>query len=49
MPNDVLLSMAVAGDQSAKEERLIREIMVQSVVIFTHAYYKFIVFSFSSL
>ncbi len=27
MPNDVLLSMAVMGDQEAREERLIREIM----------------------
>lgn len=27
MPNDVLLTMAVMGDQEAREERLIREIM----------------------
>ena len=27
MPNDILLSMAVMGDQEAREERLIREIM----------------------
>lgn len=27
MPNDVLLSMAIMGDQEAREERLIREIM----------------------
>lgn len=27
MPNDALLSMAVMGDQEAREERLIREIM----------------------
>ena len=27
MPNDILLTMAVMGDQDAKEERLIREIM----------------------
>lgn len=27
MPNDILLTMAVMGDQSAKQERLIREIM----------------------
>ena len=27
MPNDVLLTMAVMGDQDAREERLIREIM----------------------
>jgi hypothetical protein len=27
MPNEILLSMAVMGDQEAREERLIREIM----------------------
>lgn len=27
MPNDVLLSMAIMGDQEAREERLIREVM----------------------
>jgi hypothetical protein len=27
MPNDILLSMAIMGDQEAREERLIREIM----------------------
>jgi len=27
MPNDILLTMAVMGDQDAREERLIREIM----------------------
>eukprot|EP00600_Ochromonadales_sp_CCMP1393_P009992 CAMPEP_0174954186 /NCGR_PEP_ID=MMETSP0004_2-20121128/283_1 /TAXON_ID=420556 /ORGANISM="Ochromonas sp., Strain CCMP1393" /LENGTH=216 /DNA_ID=CAMNT_0016201969 /DNA_START=74 /DNA_END=724 /DNA_ORIENTATION=- len=27
MPNDILLSMAIMGDQDAREERLIREIM----------------------
>lgn len=27
MPNDVLLTMAIMGDQEAREERLIREIM----------------------
>ena len=27
MPNDVLLTMAIAGDQEAREERVIREIM----------------------
>ncbi len=27
MPNDVLLTMAIGGDQDAREERLIREIM----------------------
>ena len=27
MPNEVLLTMAVMGDQAAREERLIREIM----------------------
>lgn len=27
MPNEVLLSMAIMGDQEAREERLIREIM----------------------
>ena len=28
MPNDILLAMAASGDQGAKEERLLREIMV---------------------
>jgi hypothetical protein len=27
MPNDILLSMAIMGDQEAREERLIREVM----------------------
>ncbi len=27
MPNDILLTMAVMGDQDAREERLIRDIM----------------------
>lgn len=27
IPNDILLNMAVMGDQEAREERLIREIM----------------------
>ena len=27
MPNDILLSMAIMGDQKAREERVIREIM----------------------
>lgn len=27
MPNDILITMAVMGDQEAREERLIREIM----------------------
>jgi hypothetical protein len=27
MPNDVLLTLAVMGDQDAREERVIREIM----------------------
>ena len=27
LPNDVLLTMAIMGDQEAREERLIREIM----------------------
>lgn len=27
LPNDVLISMAISGDQEAREERLIREIM----------------------
>jgi hypothetical protein len=27
MPNDVLLTMAIMGDQDAREERMIREIM----------------------
>jgi hypothetical protein len=27
MPNDILLTMAVMGDQEAREERLIRDIM----------------------
>lgn len=27
MPNDALLAMAVMGDQEAREERMIREIM----------------------
>lgn len=27
MPNDILLNMAIMGDQEAREERLIREIM----------------------
>ena len=28
MPNEVILQMAIMGDQDAREERLIREIMV---------------------
>jgi hypothetical protein len=28
IPNDILLNMAVTGDQEAREERLIREIMI---------------------
>jgi hypothetical protein len=27
MPNEILVTMAVMGDQEAREERLIREIM----------------------
>ena len=37
MPNDILLTMAVGGDQDAKEERLIREIMSVDNVSWTDA------------
>ena len=37
MPNDILLTMAVGGDQEAKEERLIREIMSVDNVSWTDA------------
>ena len=36
MPNDVLLAMAASGDQEAKEERLIREIMAVDNVTVRH-------------
>jgi len=42
MPNDVILMMAVGGDQEAKQERLIREIMKVDDVEWNPAYLKFI-------
>jgi hypothetical protein len=39
MPNDVLLTMAVMGDQDAREERLVREIMSVDNVSW---YYKYL-------
>eukprot|EP00906_Rhabdomonas_costata_P020833 RCo030314 len=37
MPNDILLMMAVMGDQDAREERLIREIMAVDLVSWEEA------------
>jgi hypothetical protein len=42
MPNDILLSMAIMGDQEAREERLIREIMAVDNVEWSEAFHHFI-------
>lgn len=41
MPNEILLTMAIMGDQDAKEERLIREIMAVDSVDWVEARKKF--------
>ena len=43
MPNDILLSMAISGDQEAREERLIREIMSVDNISWEKAEEKFLV------